>query len=356
MAGQDGRDAGSPPATLPSPLPGQGTWIGDELQRAQQRIESLTREVALLSHSLKAQQEETARLLETLQVVDGRTLRHEAGQESAREVRQELSVLEERIAAEAALRRDLAAQLTRAEEREAEAQRELQRVLNQIASQLDDATGRDAAVLARQRAILEEAAERERDDRDQASRLESFERRMGALEEQARHNGVEVTRVVASFSPLLGTLEAVEARVRTLQADQRRMDDEVAALRAVRDREEALLEVLEQQRVTRARVEDRLNTVEEAVEEVRQRQGALSEEQTLLGRTLAGAAEERRAILERIEAQRDVIFEHLRRQLRAGEESARRHIEEVEREIRISRALLVRMDEQHEDAGREQPL
>lgn len=356
MAGPEGHEMGSPPATLPSPLPGQGTWIGDELQRAQQRIESLTREITLLNHSLKAQQEETARLVEALQVVDGRTLRHEAGQEATREVRQELGVLEERIAAEAALRRDLAAQLTRAEEREAEAQRELQRVLNQIASQLDDATGRDAAVLARQRAILEEAAERERDDRDQASRLESLERRLGALEEQARHNGVEVARVVSSFSPLLGTLEAVEARVRTLQADQRRMDDEVAALRAVRDREEALLEVLEQQRVTRARVEDRLNTVEETVEEVRQRQGALLEEQTLLARTLAGAADERRGILERIESQRDVVFEHLRRQLRAGEESARRHIEEIEREIRISRALLVRMDEQHEDAGREQPL
>ncbi|MBM4410892.1 MAG: hypothetical protein FJ037_06180 [Chloroflexi bacterium] len=347
---------GSPPATLPSPLPGQGTWIGDELQRAQQRIESLTREITLLNHSLKAQQEETARLVETLQVVDGRTLRHEAGQEATREVRQELSALEERIAAEAALRRDLAAQLTRAEEREAEAQRELQRVLNQIASQLDDATGRDAAVLARQRAILEEASERERDDRDQASRLESLERRLGALEEQARHNGVEVARVVSSFSPLLGTLEAVEARVRTLQADQRRMDDEVAALRVVRDREEVLLEVLEQQRVTRARVEDRLNTVEETVEEMRQHQGALMEEQALLARTLAGAADERRGILERIESQRDVVFEHLRRQLRAGEESARRRIEEIEREIRISRALLVRMDEQHEGAGREQPL
>ena len=80
MAGPDGHEMGSPPATLPSPLPGQGTWIGDELQRAQQRIESLTREITLLNHSLKAQQEETARLVETLQVVDGRTLRREAGE------------------------------------------------------------------------------------------------------------------------------------------------------------------------------------------------------------------------------------------------------------------------------------
>lgn len=356
MVGQEGRDPGAPPSTLPAPLPGQGTWIGDELQRAQQRIESLTREIALLQHALKAQQEETAHLVETLQIVDGRTLRHEAGQETAREVRQELIALEERIAAESALRRDLGAQLARAEEREAETQRELQRVLGQIASQLDDATGRDAAVFARQRAILEEAAERERDDREHDSRIETTERRIGALEEQARHNGVEVARVVSSFAPLLGTLEAVEARVRTLQADQRRMDDEVAAVRAIRDREEALLEVLEQQRVTRARVEDRLNTVEETIEEVRRRQAALSEEQALLARTQAGAVDERRAILERIESQRDVVLEHLRRQLRAGEESARRHIEEVEREIRISRALLVRMNEQHEDAGREQPL
>lgn len=355
MVGPDGREA-TPHSTLPGPLPGQGTWIGDELQRAQQRIESLNREITVLQQALKVQQEETARLMETLQVVDGRTLRHEAGQEAAREVRQELSALEERLAGEAALRRDLAAQLARAEAREAETQRELERVLNQIASQLDDASGRDAAVFARQRAILEEAAERERDGRDQASRLETIERRLGALEEQARHQGVEVARVVSSFTPLLGTLEATEARLRTLQADQRRMDDDVAALRAVRDREAALLEVLEQQRVTRARVEDRLNTVEETVEEVRRHQAALAEEQALLARTQSGASEERRTILERIESQRDVVLEHLRRQLRAGEESARRHIDEIEREIRIARALLVRLDEQQEDAGREQPL
>lgn len=356
MVGKDGREPSAPPSVLPSPIPGQGTWIGDEIQRSQHRIESLNREIVLLQHSLKAQQDETARLVETLQIVDGRTLRHEAGQEAAREVRQELVGLEERIAAEAALRRDLAAQLARAEGREADTQRELQRVLSHIVSQLDDATGRDAAVLERQRSILDGAAERERDDLDHSSRLEAVERRLGALEEQARHSGVEVTRVVSSFAPLLSTIEAVEARVRTLQADQRRMDGEVAAVRAIRDREEVLLEVLEQQRVTRARVEGRLNTVEETIEEIRRRQAALAEENALLGRTQAGAGEDRRAILEKIESQRDVVFEHLRRQLRAGEETARRHIEEIEREIRISRALLVRMDEQHEDAGREQPL
>ena len=355
MVGQDTPDAGTPPV-LPAPLPGQGTWIGDEIQRAQQKIESLTREITMLQHSLKAQQDETARLVDTLQVVDGRTLRHEAGQEAALEVRQELVGLEERIAGESALRRDLAAQLARAEEREPETQRELQRVLSQIAAQLDEATGRDAAVLARQRSILEEAAERERDDRDQASRLEALERRLGALEQQGRHSGVEIARVVSSFAPLLGTLESVEARVRTLQADQRRMDDDVAVVRAIRDREEALLEVLEQQRVTRARVEDRLNTVEETVEEIRRRQSALAEEQAILGRTQSGATEDRRDILERIESQRDVVMEHLRRVLRASEETARRHIEEVEREIRIARALVTRLDEQHEDAGREQPL
>ncbi len=356
MAPQDGTEAGASSPALPSPLPGQGTWIGDEIQRAQQRIESLTREITMLQHSLRAQQEETARVVETLQVVDGRTLRHEAGQEVAREVRQELVALEERIAGEAALRRDLAAQLARAEEREAETQQELQRVLSQIVTQLDDASGRDAAVLARQRSLLEESAERERDDRDHSSRLEAVERRLGALEEQMRHNGVEVARVVSSVAPILGLVEGIEARVRTLQADQRRMDDEVAAVRTIRDREGALLEVLEQQRVTRARVEDRLNTVEETIEEVRRAQSALAEEHAVLGRTQSGASEDRRALLERIESQRDVVLEHLRRQLRAGEESARRHIEEIEREIRISRALLTRMDEQLEDPGREQPL
>ncbi len=69
MDGQEGRDGGTPQTTLPAPLPGQGTWIGDELQRAQQRVESLTREIMHMQQALKAQQEESARLLETVQIL-----------------------------------------------------------------------------------------------------------------------------------------------------------------------------------------------------------------------------------------------------------------------------------------------
>ena len=74
------------------------------------------------------------------------------------------------------------------------------------------------------------------------------------------------------------------------------------------------------------------------------------------GRQIAGEAEQRRALADRLEAQRDTFIEHMRRQARAQEESHRRMIEDMERDIRISRQLLVRLSEQTDESEQEQPL
>lgn len=338
-----------------SPVEATG-WPGDEIQKALAHLATLNREVHHVEETLRIQREEVARLAESLQLVDGRTQRYETTQESARELRQEIAALEERLQHEVTLRRDLTAQVERATQREAEAQRELRRVLEMIAGRLDQFDGREAAVAERQRTFAQEIAAAGTEDQDQEARIQRLERQVAAERETSRHHGTEIARVASSLATILGTLEAIESRARTTLLDQRRLDDEVTALRTVRDREAELLEVVEQQRATRARLEDRVSRAEEAVEALRQAIAAESEERALLARALAGEIEQRRGLGERIEAQRDAVAEHFRRVARAEEESRRRQIDEIERDIRIARSLAVRLTEQSDEAEQEQPL
>ena len=73
-------------------------------------------------------------------------------------------------------------------------------------------------------------------------------------------------------------------------------------------------------------------------------------------RDRAGEAALRARLEARLEAQRDTVAEHLRRVLRADEERAHRRIEEIERDVRVARNLLVRLDEQASGSDQEQPL
>lgn len=336
--------------------PGLESWVGEDIQRALTRLDALNREVQQVEETLRVQRDEVARLAESVSLVDGRTQRHEAGQESAREMRQEIAALEERLLQEVSLRRDLVAQVERASQRESESQRELRRVLEVIASRLDQFDGREAASAERQRTIAQEIAADDTVDEHVDARLERLERQLAAERESSRHQGTEIARLAGSLSTFLTNLEAVEARARTTLLEQRRLDDEMSALRSVRDREAELLEVVEQQRATRARLEDRVSRAEEALEEIRLALAAESEERALLTRLLAGESEQRRALGERIEAQRDAVVDHFRRVVRAQEESRRREIEEIERDIRVARGLVVRLFEQSDEAEQEQPL
>jgi chromosome segregation ATPase len=336
--------------------PEQGTWVSDELQQALVRVTSLGREIQMLETALHLQQEEVARLSDSVQIVEGRTSRHEVGQEQTREVRHEIAELEDRLAQEVSLRRDLTAQVERAQRREAETQQELQRVLQLISSRLDAFDGRVAADRQRDAGVRDDLAAADQQDEDIEERLERLERRVGAEFEASRHQGTETARLAASVSQILSAVDAIEARARAMQQDQRRLDEDVAALRSIRDREEELLEVVEQQRATRARLEDRVSVAEETMEELRRDLATASEERALLARQVAGESEQRRALGERVEAQRDTVADHFRRISRADEESHRRKIEEMERDIRVARTLLARLSEQTDESEQEQPL
>jgi len=333
-----------------------GTWTADELEVALARIDSLNRELQRVETSLHVQQDEVARLHDGLQVVEGRTARHEVGQDQTRAVRQEISELEERLAQEVSLRQDLAAQLERFRAREADLQQELHRALAVIASRLDDVDGRASAEALRQRHIVEDIAEVEQEGDGIEARVDAIERRVAAEFEGQRHLGAEVAKVASSVTQLLSAVDALESRARAITADQHRLDESLASLRIVRDREVELTEVIEQQRATRARLEDRMTVTEESVEALRQLLAAGNDERALLAREVAGASERWRQLDERITAQRDTITEHFRRQARAEEERRRRLMDEMERDIRTSRGLLTRLIEDTDESEQEQPL
>ncbi|MQC48059.1 MAG: hypothetical protein DWG77_03060 [Chloroflexi bacterium] len=333
-----------------------GTWTADELQAALTRIDGLNRELHRVETALRVQQDEVARLHDSVQVVEGRTARHEVGQDQTRAVRQEIAELEERLAQEVSLRQDLSGQIERFQAREAALQQELHRALGVIASRLDDVDGRASADALRQRHIASEIAEVEHEGEGVEGRVESLERRVAAEFEGQRHLGVEVAKLAASVSQLLSAVDALEARARAITTDQHRLDEGLVALRAVRDRESELGEVIEQQRATRARLEDRMNTTEETLEALRQSIAAAADERSLLARDVGGVTERWRQLDERLTAQRDSLTEHLRRQSRANEESRRRLMEEMERDIRTSRSLLTRLIEDTDETEQEQPL
>ncbi len=354
MMPADARSSGPAASDMPGEV--RGTWVGDELSGALRTIDALTHALDNLQAGMRLQQEEIARLTDRLQTVDGRSQRHEAGQDVALGLRQQIAALEATLDAESELRRDLVARVERGDAREAETQRELQRVLEQIATRLNAADDRQASSAVREQHLSTDLADQAREEQTFEARLGTLEARTSAEQDATRHVGQEVARVAGAVPDLLARMEDLSARVRGVQDEQRRVAEEIAAVRAVRDREADLLEVLEQQRSTRARVEDRLTSIEESIETARLAAATVQEQIARLARDQSGDAAIHARFEERLEAQRDTVAEHLRRVLHADEDRARRRIEEIERDVRIARSLLVRLEEQADETDQEQPL
>lgn len=326
-----------------------GSWVGDELQRALARGDALAHELAQLRVVLQTQQDELARLHERLSVMDGRTLRHEAGQDLVRELSQRVATVHEQIEAEMISRRELAAQLERTTQRDREAEEAAGRATEQLMRRVDQFEGRQAAGEERQRDITSGLAEREQDDEMVEGRLIALERHVAADRDVVRHTGDALSRVVGEVPALTSAIDDLRTLVRSLQLDQRRIGDEVAAQRAIRDREADLLDVLEQQRATRARTEERLNAAEEQLEEVRRAVAGSEGARTLLAQGQAGIEQRMRTLGEAMEQQRQTLLSHLRRQLQADDQAGRKRIEEIERASRVARDLVVRLSEESDE-------
>lgn len=320
------------------------------------RVDELARELTHSRAAIEALRAEVTRLEEQLQVVEGRTLRHESGQDLAREVKGELAGVEEQLAAESTLRRDLAAVVERTGTRDREFESELRRALEVIAGRLDRFEGHQTATDERQRSLASGAADWAGNEQRTEERFVALERQVAAQRDAAIEHAEQLAGAAARLPDVDQRLDELITEVTAARAARQRMEAEIAALRSIRDREAEVLDLLEQQRATRTRHESRLSEIEEFLATVVRSSGEAAEERARLAREQAGASERLRTLAERLEALRISIVEHMRRQVRAEEVAGRRVVEETERELRVARTLLTRMSEQTEDAVQDQPL
>ncbi len=352
---------------LPTPRPAVGDaapggadlgagWLEGELAQARRLLSVLERELVALRGEVAQHRGELSSIEQGLSTVSGRTERHEAGQQLARDARREVDALRERLEEEASLRRELAERLARVSERESAEDGAHERSLLTLTARVAELEERLQAAGERQRRIAAELAGQDADEDEVEGRLSVAEREVAAEREAIRRGAEEIARLTAAFPPLRMTMDELTTRVASIAADQRRLDDEVSTLRSERDREAELLEVVAQQRAARHRLEERVAELEQRFVESDTRLDTGDEDRALLRRELAGGAERLRALSEALEGQRVAIVEHTRRRTRADEDAARRRADELEREVRVARDLLVRLAEGSEQAGQEQPI
>lgn len=342
--------------TSPDRAVDEQAWALEQVQRVTAKAEELGRELAHLRETVEAQRAETARLQEALAMVEGRTLRHESGQDAARALQQETAALAERVEQEAALRRDLTDAFQRQIEREREQQQDVQRQLERLTADVDGAVQRAGAEQDRARTIAAGIAERDREGESAEGRLAALERWTEADRELLRQAREEQSRLAALLATARQAIDELTAAAGASQREQHRMDDELAAVRTERDREAQLLELVEQQRAVRQRVEERLSAFDSTLEEARRDAVRASEERIMLRQQAAGQEEQLERLSAALQALRDAVVQHFQRLAEASEETGRKSLEEINRVNRRARDLLVRFTEGTDETEREQPL
>lgn len=327
-----------------------------QLIELREQTEQMRRELDGLRNVLQEQQLGSAELHGALATVEGRTRRHEAGQEIARFVQQQLGAVTERIEEESALRRDQRGALEREQQRGRELAESGAAALGELAERLRSLEQRSAGDAQRHRQLTDEVAALHRAEERTDERIAGAEGRLAALVSAWAEEREERGRFDAALPELATALDGLDARTVALRAELRRSEDELALVRARRDREDELVELVEQQRSTRLRLEERLGALEARLEETVQGFGGATEERLGLARQLAGLEERLSALTDSLEAQRWAVIEHFQRLVDVEQAGSRKQIEELERRIREGRRLVVRLREGSEHASEEQPL
>ncbi len=342
--------------TEPGPNGAQTDWLEAQLRASAVRVEALTRDVTHLQSALAAREVELLELRESLAVLDGRTRRHEATHDVVRELQQAVASLDARLGEESELRREQGAAIGHARAQELESRQGSETAWQAVTARLAALEQALASSGARQAQIIGDLAEREQDGARVASRVEVLGDEVEALAQAARRESGSTTRIDDAIQSLQVTSRAIEARTQQLQQDQQRLEDDLGALTRIAEREESLSEVLEQQRTLRQQIEQRLSLLDARASGAEAAQATDAEAFALL-RQRSERLEARVATLDATaEAQREALLEHFRRATIAAGDAGRRQAEEIERQARAARELLMRLAEGAEQASREQPL
>jgi hypothetical protein len=333
-----------------------GAWLEEQVTHALARIEALAREVTHLQRALTAREQEATALRDSLASLEARTVRHEAGQDVTRELSQAVAALDARLAADALRGRDQAATLAHAQEREVDAEGALARAMLSLSDRVADIERGAAAMAERQANLRSNVAVGEAQALQVAGRIEALAAQVEALAQVARRNDATAAGPDDAARKLDLRVRSVEAQSADLLRERHRLDEELSGLRRIAEREESLSDLLEQHRVLRQRVEAGLATLEARTAAAEETQFDDVEERRLVRLRLDGLERRVDGLSAQLDGQRDVLFEHFRRATATAEEAGRRQVDEIDRQARTARELLVRLAEKADETSREQPL
>lgn len=324
--------------------------------RALERVETLTRDVALLQAGAQVRDQELDALRSTLAIVEGRTQRHEAAQDTVRWLQHEVAALDERLTEETALRREQVAAGERGQERSHVAEQAVVRGLEALAERASGAEDALAAVQEHQARLGGDVGALVARGAQLDGVIDALAVRLEAAAGAAQREVSNIAVLEEAMAALQHVVRGIEARTLGLQEQQQRLEGELATLQRVDEHERQLVELAAHQRVLGARLEDGMTQLRDGAASMHFVQENEAQARALL-RTRLGALEQALSATDAaVAGQREVLVEHFRRTTAAAAEAGRREAEEIERQARARRELLVRLSERTDEAAREQPL
>ncbi len=310
-------DASTPPA-------GAEGWAERQVAALREHADRLRHEVDVVRSALHEEQRTVSGLQTTLMSIEDHTRRQEAEQQTTRSTQQR--VLASLEGTEAVISR-----------------------LNERVQALE------------QRSLSAESAHRQSGlDREDATRMpgrmEDLENRVSALTELAMQGRQAKDQIELALPEIGASISQLAATTETLRTELRRTGDELAQERARRDCEAELLELIDQQRSTRIRLEERLALYGEHLEEARGRLGAAAEERGALARQISRTDERLLVLSEALDMQREAVIDHFQRLLESERAASGKQVQDIEARLREGQQLLTRLREAGELQAPEQPL
>ena len=171
-----------------------------------------------------------------------------------------------------------------------------------------------------------------------------------------RRNGDDRTEIREALDAARLHIGAVEARTDVMVRDLQQVQDELLVVRRALDRETAVVDLVEQVRALRLRVEEGLTELAQRVDAQQTAERTEFEVQGVLRARLVALDRVVAEVAARVEAQRQVLLDHFQRVTALTEDAGRRQTEEIDRQVRAARESLVRLAERADEATREQPL
>lgn len=327
-----------------------------QLALALERIGELGRQLARAREEA-AERDATMRALqESWATVEGRTLRHEASLDAVRALGASVSALGERVEEESQLRRDALASLGQGVARDRDAAGAVAEHVEHLEERLETTTRATAGAGARGRTQGDALLEIDERVERAGQRLDAIEVRLAAEREAVVAAASGQAALEARVGELTVALKDLAVRLRDTQNEGRALGASVAALQTANDRDAELLELLEQQRSTRQRLEERLMALDDEMRRAGEALLAAAEQRAQM-RLQLHAVEQRVGVIEAGQlTERELLLARFRALAELEERAGHREAQELERRARERRELLSRLDETLEQATREVPL